>query len=239
MESKLHRGLMFFPNLVFEILELIALWRCPSSPVRLTSLDESLHFGMTEAAMNPVVVLVWHSSVVAAVWHRGQRRCLGGDVTWVLACVGFLNLIETAGLDLKKIKLFVKKKEKKSFYCFPRIFRASLLAKVCKDFEDSTELSGWAHVMAPCWVWKWRVMPGWHQTQTGKLSPISCWACWGLCALHFRPLPEKNFQCVTFGCLQNSSMPSTGGMLRGAKQRGGAEGEKQEGSLLYWGAARK
>lgn len=67
---------------------------------------------MTEAAMNPVVVLVWHSSVVAAVWHRGQGRCLGGDVTWVLACVGFLNLIETAGLDLKKIKLFVKKGKK-------------------------------------------------------------------------------------------------------------------------------
>ena len=114
---------------------------------------------MSEAAMNPVVVLVWHSSVVAVVWHRGQRRCLGGDLTLVLACLVFL------------------------LYCFPyHMFRTSLLGKVWKDFEDSTEPSGWAYMMAVYWAWKQRAMPAWHQSHTGKLSPISCWACGGLCA---------------------------------------------------------
>lgn len=63
-----------------------------------------------EATMNPVVVLVWHSSVVAVVWHRGQRRCLGGDLTSVLTSVVFLNLSKTTDLGLNKIEVFWEKK---------------------------------------------------------------------------------------------------------------------------------
>lgn len=191
------------------MLEWIALWRSLSPPVRWISLDWSLRFEVSEAAVNPVVVLVWHSSVVAAVWHRGQRRCLGGDLTSVLACGVLLDLSETAGLDLKKIKLFVKYIN----YCFLYIFRASLLGKVCKDFKDGMEPSDWACMMALHWIRKQRAVPAWHQSQTDNLRSISCWPCWGLCIAP-QATSEKDFQRVMFGCLRNSSMPSPGGMFR-------------------------
>lgn len=81
-------------------------------------------------------------SAVAVVWHRGQRMCLGSDLTLVFACIVSLNQNETSGLGLKTVELSVEGKDKVNKYFIG--FLVLYIGQLSKEemSKDGTELSG-------------------------------------------------------------------------------------------------